>query len=98
MPVGLAVRLSYGSVDEFVEKFASNLSRGGVFVRTRDPKPAGTRLALELSLQTGEAVIRGQGVVRWVQPENPHAHPPTPAGMGIQFTELDEPSRALVER
>ncbi len=98
LPVGLAIRLSYGSVDEFVEKFASNISRGGVFIRTRDPNPIGTKLSFELSLQSGEPAIRGEGVVRWIQPEDPHARPPAAAGMGIQFLELDRASRAVVER
>jgi molecular chaperone DnaK len=41
-PVGLVVRLAYGSVEEFAQRFAVNLSRGGVFIRTREPKPVGT--------------------------------------------------------
>jgi molecular chaperone DnaK len=97
-PIGLAVRLSYGTVDEFVDKFAVNISRGGVFVRTREPRPVGTALALDVRIQTGETVLRGQGVVRWVQTESATASPPAAPGMGVQFTELDEPSRALVER
>jgi molecular chaperone DnaK len=97
-PVGLAVRLSYGSVDEFVERFAVNVSRGGVFIRSRDPKPPGTVLAFELRLSGGEAAIRGRGVVRWIQAEDRAAHPPRAPGMGVQFLGLDEGSRALVER
>jgi len=97
-PVGLVVRLSYGTVGEFVDKFAVNISRGGIFIRTREPRPVGTLLALELKLQTGETVLRGQGVVRWVQAESATASPPNAPGMGVQFTDLDGPSRALVER
>jgi len=97
-PVGLLLKLSYGTVEEFIEKFASNISRGGVFIRTRDPKAVGTILAFELRLAGGEAVVKGQGVVRWVQPENPNAHPPTAPGMGVQFTTLDASSRELVDR
>ena len=97
-PVGLAVRLSYGTLDEFVERFAVNLSRGGVFIRTREPKPVGTRLALELRLQGGETVLKAHGVVRWIQAESATAQPPTAPGMGVQFTELDAAARALVER
>ena len=41
-PVGLLVRLQYGTVDEFVASFAVNISRGGIFIRSRDPKPVGT--------------------------------------------------------
>ncbi len=96
--MGLAVRLSYGTLDELVERFAVNISRGGVFIRTRDPKPVGTLLVLELRLSGGEAAIRGEGVVRWIQAEDPTAHPRRAPGMGVQFTKLDDASRALVER
>ncbi len=98
MPVGLGVRLSYGTLDEFVDRFAVNISRGGVFIRTREPRPVGTRVSFELRLHTGEVVIRGEGVVRWIQAESASSRPPTTPGMGIQFTDLDEGSRALVER
>ncbi|MGB8930907.1 MAG: TIGR02266 family protein, partial [Anaeromyxobacteraceae bacterium] len=97
-PVGLLVRLSYGSVDEFVDRFATNLSRGGVFIRTRSPKPAGTQLAFELKLANGETVVKGLGTVLWSRAEDPHATPPIAPGMGVQFTDLDEPSRAIIER
>ncbi|HEX9049034.1 MAG TPA: TIGR02266 family protein [Anaeromyxobacter sp.] len=97
-PIGLAVRLSYGTVDEFVDKFAVNISRGGLFIRTREPRPIGTRLTFELRLQGGEVVLKGAGVVRWVQAESATASPPTAPGMGVQFTELDDASRVLVER
>jgi molecular chaperone DnaK len=97
-PIGLAVRLSYGTLDEFVDRFAVNLSRGGVFIRTREPEPIGTSVALELRLHGGETVLRTKGVVRWIQTESATAQPPTAPGMGIQFTELDAEARALVER
>ena len=97
-PVGLLVRLSYGSVEEFVERFATNLSRGGVFIRTRSPKPPGTQVAFELKLANGETVVKGLGSVLWSRQEDPHATPPVAPGMGVQFTELDDPSRAIIER
>jgi molecular chaperone DnaK len=97
-PVGLLLKLSYGTVDEFAERFASNVSRGGIFIRTREPRPVGTLVTFELRLAGGEAVVKGQGVVRWIQPENPAAHPPVAPGMGVQFLELDERSRELVDR
>jgi molecular chaperone DnaK len=99
-PVGLLVRLPYGSADEFVERFAVNMSRGGLFIRTRDVRPVGTVLNLEIRLQTGETVIKAQGVVRWVQApdENARAKPPLSPGMGVQFTQLDDTSRSFVDR
>jgi len=97
-PIGLLVRLSYGSVDEFVDRFATNISRGGVFIRTRSPKPPGTLVAFELKLASGETVVKGVGTVLWSRPEAPHSSPPIAPGMGVQFTDLDDASRTLIER
>jgi molecular chaperone DnaK len=97
IPTELKIRLGYGSVDAFVERYALNVSSGGMFVRTLDPLAPGTELELDLALSSGEGVIRGRGVVRWTAapsaPGEPHREP----GMGIKFTELDRESRALVD-
>jgi molecular chaperone DnaK len=95
-PVGLLVRLAYRTVEDFRLRFAGNLSRVGVFVQTREPKSVGTAVAFELRLSTGEKVIRGEGVVRWIESEDLGTTPPRVPGMGIQFTRLDAPSRTLV--
>jgi molecular chaperone DnaK len=96
-PVGLLVRLAYQSIEDFKLRFAPNLSRGGVFIRTREPKPVGTTVAFELRLASGEKVLRGDGVVRSVELEDLSSTPPRVPGMAIQFSRLDAPSRALVE-
>ncbi|HVI95071.1 MAG TPA: PilZ domain-containing protein, partial [Anaeromyxobacter sp.] len=52
----LRIRLSYGSVDDFVERYATNLSRGGIFVRTLEPTPPGSEVLIDISLATGDHV------------------------------------------
>ena len=95
--MGLLVRLAYKTVEDFKLRFAPNLSRGGVFIRTREPKPVGTTVAFELRLSTGEKVLRGEGVVRSVEAEDLSASPPRSPGMAVQFTRLETASRALIE-
>jgi molecular chaperone DnaK len=93
----LAVRLAFGTLDEFVERYALNVSRGGIFVRSRDPHPVGTPVTFDVQLATGDKVVRGRGVVvRTTGPSAPGEARSEP-GMGIRFTELDDESRALVE-
>jgi uncharacterized protein (TIGR02266 family) len=93
----LAIRLAYGTLDEFVERYALNVSRGGIFVRTRDPQPPGTAVSLDLQLATGEKVVRGRGLVAWTTPPSAPGEPHRDPGMGIRFTDLDGESRALVD-
>ena len=93
----LRLRLAYGSMDEFIERYATNVSRGGIFVRTREARPPGTELAIDIALENGDEAIRGRGVVRWTTPPSAPGEPPRDPGMGVRFTELTPESRALVE-
>jgi molecular chaperone DnaK len=92
--VGLLVKLAHKGIDEFVEKYATNLSDGGMFIRSRDPKPLGTLLNFKIEIANGVRVLQGRGVVKWVRGAN---DPAGPSGMGIQFEELDDSSRTLID-
>ncbi|HSN91787.1 MAG TPA: TIGR02266 family protein, partial [Anaeromyxobacteraceae bacterium] len=97
VPAELRIRLGFGSIDEFVERYALNISRGGIFVRTLEPRPSGAEVTLDVSLGTGEHVIRGRGVVAWTTPPSAPGEPARQPGMGIKFLSLDAESRALVD-
>jgi uncharacterized protein (TIGR02266 family) len=92
--VGLLVKLKHSDVGSFIEEFATNLSPGGMFIRSRQPQPVGTPVKFEVQIAGGVRVLRGAAVVRWIrQPDDP-AGPP---GMGVQFTEVDGASQALID-
>ncbi|MFP2926777.1 hypothetical protein ACLESO_16570, partial [Pyxidicoccus sp. 3LG] len=55
----LRIRLPYTTEDEFIDKYGSNVARGGVFVATRALKPEGTGLAFEFVLADGTRLLRG---------------------------------------
>lgn len=97
IPASLRIRLKYTDEDTFVEKYSVNISRGGIFIATRVPKPVGTSLRFEFQLAHGEALIRGEGSVIWVKPFDPF-HPEKPHGMGVRFSKLDEESQHVIER
>jgi molecular chaperone DnaK len=93
----LKLRLAYPSMDEFIERHALNISRGGMFVRSRDPSPPGTDLLLDICLESGDRVIHGRGVVCWITPPSAPGEPTRDPGMGVKFVELTRESRALVD-
>ncbi|MFZ5446672.1 MAG: TIGR02266 family protein [Myxococcota bacterium] len=93
--VGLLVKLAHKGLDEFAAKYATNLSDGGMFIRTREPKPIGTELSFKVEIADGQRVLQGTAIVRWTRGEN---DPAGPAGMGLEFLTLDPASRALVDR
>lgn len=91
------VRLKYPDVDTFVERFAPNVTRGGIFLASRDPRPVGSTIRFQVCLMSGEAVLSGEGRVTWIKEFNP-AEPQRPHGMGVQFTSIDPAARPLLDR
>ena len=91
------VRLKYPDVDTLVERFSPNVTRGGIFLASRDPKPVNTEIRFEVSLLGGTAVLSGEGKVTWVKPFDPAA-PARPHGMGVSFTKIDPVCRDMLRR
>jgi len=89
------INREFQSVEEFIVEYVSNISRSGAFIRSDDPLPVGTRVALRFSVLMDEIeTVEGVGeVVRVVRPGG--AEPP---GMGVVFVELTRHSKALLER
>src|SRR5690606_33817579 len=93
--VALLVQLKHPDVGTFAEQWATNLSPGGMFIRTRKPQAVGTRLRFEVKIAGGVRVMRGLAEVRWVRHEGDPAGPP---GMGLSFSGLDPTTQQLVDR
>ena len=91
------IRLRLASFDAFIDKFAPNVTRGGVFIASRTPLPMGSTFAFEIQLVGGEVALAGDGKVTWVKAFDPAA-PQKPHGMGVQFLRLDNPSRELLNK
>lgn len=80
----------------FIKKFASNISRGGVFISTERPLAVGHSLAILFRLADDYTLIRGHGTVVWSR-SDADAGGRDP-GMGIRFDWLDEASQQLVNK
>jgi molecular chaperone DnaK len=90
----LRIRLPYATEEEFIDKYGSNLGRGGVFIATRALKEEGTALAFEFVLADGTRMLRGEGVVVKSQVDEGGGR----AGMTVRFVKLDAPSKAFIDR
>lgn len=94
--VDAEVRLEFERFTGFLEEMAANLSEGGMFVRTRNLRPVGSRLRFEIGLSDQWPLVRGTGEVVWTRWRDGGEQ--EPAGMGIRFELLDSQSRDLVAR
>jgi uncharacterized protein (TIGR02266 family) len=87
--------LKHPNIETFVQRYAQNVSKHGVFFKTAKPKPVGTTIKFELKLADGTKVLRGVGEVSWIRATETAGAPP---GMGIRFQKLDANSRDIVKR
>lgn len=95
--VSLNVRYKSATVDEFIENHSHDVSKGGLFVKTPTPFPPGTLLKFEIRLAGDKSMLSGVGRVVWKR-EPTQAGADKPAGMGVKFIKVDDPSRAVIDR
>ena len=92
---GVDLAVTVNSEHNFYAGFAKNLSEGGIFVATHIVHPVGTQFDLSIHLDDGDKrVVRGVGEVRWVRILDGDL----PAGLGIQFTAIEEDGQERIER
>ena len=86
-PVDLRVSLKFPSIQQFLSAYAGDISGSGMFIRLDDPQH---RVGEVVTLQFdagNERIV--QGTARIVRID--------PAGIGVEFVELDHLLKQLVE-
>jgi uncharacterized protein (TIGR02266 family) len=82
---GLTVRIKFPGAAELERCYLHDISRGGMFLRTKKVQPVGTKLALVLVLPDG-IEFRLQGVVVHIVDGGGSSN--KASGMGIEFLDL----------
>ena len=85
VPVALVVKLKFSSVGQFLESHASDISRGGMFIRGEQAS-VGQTLIVQFDAGS-ERLVEGTARVVRLVPE---------AGIGVEFIDMDELSAELI--
>lgn len=96
VPIETRVQFTFDRFSGFVLEYSSNISPGGMFLKTRTPLPEGKIIDFECSLGDGYELIKGRAEVVWTRLEDDGTT--RPAGMGVRFLELSEGSLELIYR
>ena len=98
-PLSLLVQFRFNTVQEFLLEYATNISLGGMFIRTTEPREVGTLIYFQFTLKDGSKLIEGLGRVTWATKYDPEDTSGTQQpGMGLEFVNVDEESMTLVEQ
>jgi uncharacterized protein (TIGR02266 family) len=91
------IQLRYPDEATFIQRFAPNVTRGGIFLASRSPHPSGTVIGFEVAILQGPPLLSGTGKVTWVRDFNPQ-EPQRAHGMGVQFLQLDANCRPMLDK
>ncbi|MBT8492349.1 MAG: PilZ domain-containing protein [Deltaproteobacteria bacterium] len=87
----VTINREFGSIEELVREYVSNISSSGAFIRSEEPLPIGTKVNLRFTVIVDDLeTIEGVGEVVRSSDD--------PPGMGVVFTKLGSMSRVLIER
>jgi hypothetical protein len=87
----VTINKEFESFDAFIQEYVTNISRTGVFIKSQQPLPIGTRVNLRFTVIMDDIeTIEGVGEVVRVET--------SPAGMGVVFRELSTYSKGLIEK
>jgi len=96
-PVTLKIKFKSETLEQFIERYAVDVSQGGIFIRTKDPLAVGTQMKFEFQLRDASPLIAGEGTVVWTR-ENDPSRPAIAPGMGVRFDRLGEGSQSVLEK
>ena len=90
----LTINKEFASIDDFIAEYVTDISRGGVFIRSKSPLPVGTKVTLKFSVMLDDfETIEGEGeVVRVVVDDGDNQ------GMGVVFTEITDASQSIIDQ
>lgn len=89
------VRIQYANIEDFLVDYTSNETIGGMFVKSRNPLPVGSRFRMCVELPGGRNSIDVDAEVRWTLPREVAA--PMSPGMGVRFGRLSSVDRNRIE-
>ncbi len=86
----VTINKEFESFDAFIHEYVTNISRTGVFIRSKSPLPIGTQVNLKFTVIMEDIeTIEGTGTVVRTELD--------PPGMGVVFSDLTKYSQVLIE-
>lgn len=90
------LEVDYQCEDTFLFAYITDLSAFGIFIRTNNPEPPGTRLNLRFRLPEENVTMALEGEVIWINAFRPGDFNNLNPGMGVKFVDLSDEDKAQV--
>ena len=88
------LEVDYRCEDTFLFAYITDISAMGIFVQTRSPEPAGTKLNMRFMVPGQNRPFELEGEVIWVNPYRPGDRENLNPGMGVRFHHTSPKTRS----
>lgn len=90
--VRVEINREFAVIEDYIAEYVSNISQGGVFIRSKNPLPMGTSVTLRFTVILDDIeIVEGEGEVVRVERSS------SETGMGVAFTRLSADSKRLID-
>ncbi|MBI5490943.1 MAG: TIGR02266 family protein [Deltaproteobacteria bacterium] len=93
----IELKVEYKRLNTFFADYTRNISKGGTFIKTRNPLDIGTAFIFHLHVPTLQQPLELSGRVKWIIADGEEKAGEEP-GMGIEFVYDDDEARAHVSQ
>ena len=94
--VAKSLSLTYRDRQSFVKSYSTNISSGGLFIKTENPFPNGEQFLLNLRLPDVSEPMKINCEVVWIRTQG--GDEKKPLGMGVKFCEMSRNDKQMVQR
>ncbi len=91
-----SVSLTYRDRQSFITSYSTNISSGGLFIKTENPFPHGERFLLNLQLPDIPEPLKVDCEVVWARAQGGDER--KPLGMGVKFCEMSKNDKQVLHR
>jgi len=96
--LSLKVRYKSATLEDFIERYSNDISRGGVFIKAKKPLAVGTLLKFEFILQDQSTLLHGVGRVVWRRDEGDAENPAGWGSSSSRWIPSHEPSSNALQK
>ncbi len=88
--------IDYPDSEAYLYDYSTNLSEGGIFLKTTEPIPLGKAIHINFTIPDYINLLEATGVVKWINMEEDAKTNNLSPGIGIKFTYITEETRQII--
>ena len=92
-----ALPLVFKSKASFIQAYTTDISAGGLYIKTENPLPKGSHFNLKLQIPDRQEPINTKAEVMWSCKKG-EVTPERPAGMGVKFSEISPTDQKFIKQ